>query len=100
MKLGIFVNTDRHAEDLEGIAKAAIAKGHSVILFFMDDGVNLLTSPAVNELAGYPEVAISYCEYTIQMAGLSTDGIHENIDCGSQFDNAMMNNKADRVIVL
>ncbi len=100
MKLGILVNTDRHAEDLVGITKAAIAKGHKVVLFFMDDGVHLLKNASVNELAGNADVAISYCDYTIQREGLSTDGIHENIDCGSQYDNAVMNNEADRVIVL
>ncbi len=100
MKLGILVNTDRHAEDLVGITKAAVAKGHRVIMFFMDDGVNLLKNASVNELAGQPEVAISYCDYTIQRAGMSIDGIHENIDCGSQYDNSTMNHEADRVIVL
>jgi predicted peroxiredoxin len=100
LKLGILVNTDKHLEDLAGITKAALSKGHQVIIFFMDDGVKLLTAPAVNGLAAYPEVDMSYCDYSTQCTGSSTDGIHENIVCGSQFNNATMNHEADRVIVL
>ncbi len=100
MKLGILVNTDRHADDLTGIAKAALAKGHNVVMFFMDDGVRLLTNPEISELAGKPQISISYCDYTVQSTDVSIDGIHENIDCGSQYNNSLMNHDADRVIIL
>jgi len=100
MKLGILVNTDRHIEDLTGIVNAAITKGHEVIIFFMDDGVKLLSDSALNSLAEHAAVAMSYCDYSTQRIEMSTDGINDNIDCGSQFNNAMMNHDADRVIVL
>ena len=50
MKLGILVNTDRHANDLIGLAKAALSKGHEVIVFFMDGGVKLLSDSNVTGL--------------------------------------------------
>lgn len=100
MKLGILVNTDRHPEDLAGIVNAAIAKGHEVTMFFMDDGVKLLNAPMVKSLAENAAVDMSYCDYSTQRIGMSTDGVSDSIDCGSQFNNAMMNQEADRVIVL
>jgi predicted peroxiredoxin len=100
LKLGILVNTDRHVEDLIGLTKAALSKGHEVIVFFMDDGVKLLTNPTVNGLCDNSGVSMSYCDYTTQMIGLSTEDVCSKIVCGSQFDNATMNHEADRVIVL
>jgi sulfur relay (sulfurtransferase) complex TusBCD TusD component (DsrE family) len=100
MKLGILVNTDRHAEDLIGLTKAALSKGHHVQAFFMDDGVKLLHNPDVGSLCENPHVDLSYCDYTTQKNGISKEGFHDRIVCGSQFNNATMNNEADRVIVL
>ncbi len=100
MKLGIFVNTDRHADDIVGLTKAAVSKGHEVIIFIMDSGVNLLNNPSVTGLCNESGVSMNYCDYNVGKMGISKEGIPEKIGCGSQFDNATMNNEADRVIVL
>ena len=42
MKLGILVNSDRNLEAITGMTRAALAKGHEVLLFAMDDGTRLL----------------------------------------------------------
>lgn len=100
MKLGILVNTDRHADDLIGLTKTALSKGHEVIVFFMDSGVKLLANPAVTNLCRNSNIHMSFCDYTTQKNGISKEGICEKIVCGSQYNNATMNNEADRVIVL
>jgi len=66
----------------------------------MDDGVKLITDPAVMELSENPDISMSYCDYTAQKLGVPTEGVSEKIVCGSQFNNASMNHEADRVIVL
>ena len=100
MTLGILVNTDRHAEDLIGLTKAALSKGHHVMAFFMDDGVKLLKNSDVSVLCENQDVQMSYCDYTTRSIGVSMEGLSDRIVCGSQFDNATMNHEADRVIVL
>ncbi len=100
MKLGILVNTDRHAENLIGIANAAVAKGHQVVVFFMNGGARLLENAAVNNLAELKGVGMAYCDYTTQQLEMSKENIHELVDTGSQYDNATMQHEADRVIVL
>lgn len=100
VKLGILVNSDRHAKALIGLTKAALSKGHEVMAFFMDDGVKLLTNSAVTNLCKEPGVSMSFCDYTTQKNRISKEGICEDILCGSQYNNAAMNNEADRVIVL
>ncbi len=100
MKLGILVNTDRHEVDLIGLTRAALSKGYKIIVFFMDEGVRLLASPLVTGLCEDPKVNMSYCDYTTQKNGISKRDICEKIICGSQYNNAMMNQEADRVIVL
>jgi predicted peroxiredoxin len=79
---------------------AAVSKGHEVIVFFMDDGVRLLTNSSVMNLCENPGFNMSYCDYTVQKNGVSIEGCSGKILCGSQYNNAMMNHEADRIIVL
>lgn len=100
MKLGILVNSDRHADDLIGLTKAASSKGHEVIIFMMDTGVNLLGNASVTGLCKEKGVQMGFCDHSAGKMEVSKDGLPSEIVCGSQFDNATMNHEADRVIVL
>jgi hypothetical protein len=100
MKLGIFVNTNRHLADVVGLVKAAIARGHQVILFNMDDGTKLLGAPEFKTLCGMPGVAMSFCDHSAKHMGVATEGLPQELVCGSQYNNAVMMHDADRVIVL
>lgn len=100
MKLGILVNTDRHLEDVLGITNSAVSKGHEVIIFVMDDGTRLLGNPAFTGLCRTKGVSMSFCDHSAKGLGVSTEGIPQEVVCGSQYNNALMVNDADRVIVL
>ncbi len=100
MKLGILVNTDRHLKHILGLTGAAAAKGHSVELFVMDGGIRLLTDDRIRALAEREGVSMSYCAHSASTQGANADDIPDAIISGSQLNNAMMNNAADRVIVL
>lgn len=100
MKLGILVNTDRHANDVVGLTKAAVSKGHEVIIFMMDSGNKLLSNTSVTGLCHEAGVSMAFCDHSVHKLGLSKEGVPGKIGCGSQFDNANMNSQADRVIVL
>lgn len=100
MKLGIFVNTDRHLADVVGLVKAALAKGHEAILFNMDDGTKLLHTPEFAELCKTKGVTMSFCDHSAKHMGITSEGLSKEIVCGSQYNNAVMHHDADRVIVL
>ncbi len=100
MKLAIFVNTDRHTTDVIGLTKAAVSKGHEVIIFSMDDGTKLLANSEFKELCKMKGVSMSFCDYSAKGLNVSTEGIPQDIICGSQYNNATMMHDADRVIVL
>lgn len=100
MKLGILVNTDRHLEHIVGLTKAALLKGHEVIMFTMNDGTKLLATPEFAEFCGAQGITMSFCDYSTKQLGVATEGIPEEIVCGSQYNNAVMNHQADKVIVL
>ncbi len=100
MKLGIFVNTDRHKTDVLGIAKAAVSKGHDVVIFNMDDGSKLLIDPSYTELCRTKGVSMSFCDHSAKGMNVQTEGVPPEIICGSQYNNAVMVNESDRVIVL
>ncbi len=100
MKLGIHVNSDKHLNDVIGITKAAVSKGHEVIIFVMVDGERLLENPAFTDLSSISGVSMSYCDHNATHMGINKSAIPANIVCGSQFNNATMVHEADRVIVL
>lgn len=100
MKLGILVNTDKHLEHVLGLTKASIAKNYEVIIFVMDVGTRLLENDLFIALAKLPAVSISLCEHSAKGYEINTEHLSEDISRVSQFNNAMMNHNADRVIVL
>lgn len=100
VKLGILINTNKYKEALIGITKAAIKKGHKVILFFMDEGCLLLRDEEILSLRNLDYVSISVCDLNRRKVGIKDEEILEGICCGSQYDNAVMNKEADKVIVL
>ncbi|WP_333656121.1 DsrE family protein [Dissulfurispira sp.] len=100
MKLGILVNTDKNLNHILGITKAATERGHEVIIFNMDDGVKLFREPAFRDLCNTKGVSMSFCDHSTHVLNVSKEGIPDEIICGSQYNNAVMNHDADRVIVL
>jgi len=100
MRLGIIVTTDRHIEDVIGLARAAIKKGHEVIIFNTDTGTRLLGEPSFRELCKEPRIKMSFCDYNVQKLNISKEGIPEEILCGSQYNNAVLVHNSDRVIRL
>lgn len=100
MKLGILVNTDRHADHLAGLVQAAVEQGHQVIIFVMDTGTRLLEQELFGKLCSFPEVSISYCDLNAQQCGVDRGAVPAAIVCGSQYNNAVLAHAADRVIVL
>lgn len=100
LKLGILVNTDRHLAAITGMTRAALAKGHEVLLFAMDDGTRLLANPGYIALCQLPGVKMSFCQESATRKGVSFDILPEAIAAGSQLQHAMMAQQADRMIVL
>ncbi len=100
MKLGILVNTDKYLDAVQGITKAALAKGHEVFLFNMDTGTKLVGTPAFKELCKTKGVSVSFCDHSAKHIGVSSEGLPKEIVCGSQYNNAVMQHEADRIIVL
>ncbi len=100
MILGILVNSDKYLDDIIGIVNSAVSKGHEVMLFTMDKGINLFKHDAYKNLCSIDGVSMSYCDHSSKNEGLEKDGMPEVIVCGSQFDNANMMHAADKVITL
>jgi len=100
MKLGMLINTAKHADAAVGICRAALARNHQVIIFAMDEGTRLLENDAFVSLAGLEGVSMSLCEHSAKTCGAKIEGLPPKIVCASQLNNAMMNHNADRVIVL
>jgi len=101
MKLGILVNSAENLAQVLGITKAAARQqGIEAIVFVMDDGTRLFSRQEFCELGGLRGVSMSYCKHSAEELGVETDHLPASIAAGSQYNNAMMNNRADKVIVL
>jgi len=100
MILGMLLITRGYKDDLLGLAGEALKQGHEVNIFMMDDGVYYSQDEEVAALAGRDNVAMSLCERSCQWRDISEDMIPDGITEGSQMQNAVMHNSADRVLVL
>jgi len=100
MILGILVTTSRHLDDVIGITKAAVLKGHEVYIFVMDEAVQLLSHGSMRELAFVQGVSLSFCEVSARRRGANFESFPKEIVSGSQVDNARMFKRADRVVSL
>jgi predicted peroxiredoxin len=99
MKLGILVNTEDHINDIIGLTKAAVERGHEVMIFTMDVGIKLFKHAEYSELCKTSGVKMSFCDHNAKMYG-GTEGAPEAISRGSQYDNAVMHHECDKIIVL
>jgi predicted peroxiredoxin len=100
MKLGILVNTDRHLDEIVGLTQAALARGHQVAIFAMDEGTRLVAEARYTGLSRLAGVTMSVCQHSAEAIGVGVAGLPAEIRCGSQLQNAMMQHDADRVVVL
>lgn len=100
MRLGILVNSDRNLQSVVGLTAAAAMKNHQVTLFVMDEGTRLLEDASFVALVENGNVAMSYCDHSAQELGVATSGLPEKIERSSQYNNAVMNHHADKVLVL
>ncbi len=100
MKLGILVNTDKHLDAIEGLTRAAVAKGHEVTIFAMDEGTRLLKNTSYTELCRLQGVTMCFCDYSATTLCAGTENLSDKIQPGSQYNNAIMCHNADKVIVL
>lgn len=101
MKFGILVNSSENLEQVLGITKAAARQqGTEVVVFVMDEGTRLFSRQEFCELGGLQGVAMSYCKHSAEELGVETGHLPASIVAGSQYNNAMMNNRSDKVIVL
>lgn len=100
MKLGILVNTDSRAKLIAELSEAAVSKGCKVVLFVMDEGVKLLRKPLIANLLKTSGVTLAFCQYSVDIIGVSPGRIPKEAVSGSQYDNACMNKEVDRIIVL
>lgn len=79
---------------------AAIKANHEVIIFVMDAGTNLLQNQKLTCLSDLQDVSVSFCSHSASELGINAEDIADSVVCGSQLNNALMNNEADKVIVL
>ena len=71
-----------------------------MVIFAMSEGTRLLASLEFILLCELDNITMSLCSHSAAELGVDTTGVTKEIVIGSQFNNAMMNNQADKVIVL
>jgi len=98
MNLGLLLITNGYKDDVIGLIKAGLSKGHTVNVFMMDDGVHYCQDEDIVALNASDDITMSLCDRSCHLRGITAEMIPEGITEGSQLQNAMMHNGADRVI--
>ncbi len=100
MNLGLLLTRDSNKDDIVGLTKSAVNKGHEVIIFMMDDGIKHSQDSDVVALKDLSGVTMSLCDHSCKLRDVSEDMIPEGITAGSQYQNSVMNQDADKVLLI
>lgn len=100
MHLGIMATRGNFKKQLLGIVKSASSRGHEVTVFLTDDGVSLCLDREFQQAIGLPGVAISLCDHSAKLRDILETSVPAGITAGSQYQNAVMNQDADKVIII
>ena len=79
MKLGILVNTDKCLEDVVGITKEALLRGHKVGIFAMDAGTRFLEKTAYSDLCRLNSVQMAFCAHSAEKEDVETGAVPAEI---------------------
>ncbi len=100
MKLGLLVTHDAFKDEIIGLTNAAVKKNHEVIIFMMDDGIRHSQDADIVALKDLKGVTMSLCDHSSKLRNVTEEMIPEGITAGSQYQNSVMNQDADKVIVI
>ncbi len=99
MKIGFLITRQENADKIVETAKAAQAKGHSVVIFMTDDGVYHVRNSAVTDLRNLENVEMSLCDYSANGRKIAESEIPAGVIKGTQYQNSVMHNECDKVLV-
>ncbi len=99
MKLGILITRRDYADKIVETAKAAHAKGHSLVIFMTDDGVYHVRNSALTGLRSLENVEVSLCDYSANGRAIAEGEIPAGVIKGTQYQNSVMHNECDRVMI-
>ncbi|MFA6310491.1 MAG: hypothetical protein WCV99_15300 [Sterolibacterium sp.] len=98
MLLGLVTANEACEDHLVGLASAAAARGWQCRCFLTDQGVRLLRSAPLVDLARTGAIQLTVCEHSWEMAGGGS--VAPGVALGSQYQNAELAHLCDRVVVL
>lgn len=98
MNLGLLLISNGYKEDVIGLINAGLKQGHSINVFMMDEGVFYCQDKDIVALNQSDNVNMSLCDRSCHLRGITAEMIPDGIEEGSQLQNAMMHNGADRII--
>ncbi|MBI2369183.1 MAG: DsrE family protein [Deltaproteobacteria bacterium] len=107
MNLGMLLTTSpehQNSRTVVALARAALARGHEVSLFLMDDGVyNLVPGPRVKAAGWFAELAragarLVVCALSMEERGVSKESVIEGVIFGNQYLHAQIVHGSDRFL--
>lgn len=102
MRFGLVVTTEEFGHHVSGLLEAAIDRGWTCRCFLTDRGVRLLKYQPFKDLACAKQLKVNVCEHSWEMFGWETlqqDSGTEQIQMGSQYQNAELVHECDKVLV-
>lgn len=100
MTVGLLVTRDKYSEHIIGLTNSALKKGHKVIIFMMDDGTRHSQNADVVALKDLDGVEMSLCDHSAKLREITEEMIPKGVTAGSQYQNAVLNQDADKVILI
>ncbi|MBN2655271.1 MAG: DsrE family protein [Nitrospirae bacterium] len=99
MQIGFLVINLKYAESIFELADASLVRGHSIRIFMTDEGVKLIENKKMHNYAPMQKTHISFCSHSAKNHNINTSMLPEGISPSTQYQNALMHNECDRVLV-
>ena len=102
MRIGIVVTNQIYLAHAIGMLDGAESRGWETLCFLTDTGVNLLADAAFVERARKHPNSVSVCEHSIELYAsgkYDVRSISDIVAVGSQYKNAELARKCDKVLV-
>jgi len=99
MNLGVLITSTTHADKIIEMVKASVKRGHHVNIFMTDDGIYLVTNSEIANLRNLDNVGMSLCNYSANGRNLDEKEIPEGVINGTQYQNSIMHNECDKVLI-
>ncbi|MDX9714681.1 MAG: hypothetical protein RBT37_04545 [Dissulfurispiraceae bacterium] len=99
MQIGFLIINPEFVDSIFELLEASLKRGHSIRVFMTDAGVKLLENKLMLIHASSLKIQINFCSHSAKKHHVDTSILPKEMVPSTQYQNALMHNECDRVLI-